>query len=86
MVRKELLMHLAAYNLIRALMQWTSLIYHVPLGRLSFKGTLGSLHHFADAVHAAHAKPTRQRQLFEALLLTIALDQVPLCTNRSEPE
>jgi hypothetical protein len=59
MVRKELLMHLVAYNLIRALMQRASLIYHVPLGRLSFKGTLDSLHHFADAVHAAHAKPTR---------------------------
>src|ERR1700746_1582550 len=70
MIRKELLMHLVAYNLIRALMQRASLIYHVPLGRLSFKGTLDSLHHFAHAGHAAHAKPTRQRQLFDALLLT----------------
>jgi hypothetical protein len=85
MVRKELLMHLVAYNLIRTLMQRASLIYHVPLGRLSFKGTLDSLHHFADALHAAHAKPTRQRQLFDALLLTIAADQVPLRPNRSEP-
>ncbi len=85
MVRKELLMHLVAYNLIRALMQRASLIYHVPLGRLSFKGCLDSLHHFADAIHAAHAKPTRQRQLFDALLLTIATDQVPLRPNRSEP-
>ena len=85
MVRKELFMHLVAYNLIRTLMQRASLIYHVPLGRLSFKGTLDSLHHFADAVHAAHAKPTRQRQLFDALLLTIAADQVPLRPKRSEP-
>ena len=85
MVCKELLRHLVAYNLIRALMQRASLIYHVPLGRLSFKGTLDSLHHFADAVHAAHAKPTRQRQLFDALVLTIAADQVPLRPNRSEP-
>jgi len=85
MVRKELLMHLVAYNLIRALMQRASLIYHVPLGRLSFKGTLDGLHHFADAVHAAHAKPTRQRQLFDALLLTIAADQIPLRPNRTEP-
>jgi hypothetical protein len=85
MVRKELLMHLVAYNLIRALMQRASLIYHVPLGRLSFKGCLDSLHHFADAIHAAHAKPTRQRQLFDALLLTIATDQVPLRPHRSEP-
>lgn len=60
MVRKELLMHLVAYNLIRALMQRASLIYHVPLGRLSFKGTLDSLHRFADALHAAQAKPTRR--------------------------
>jgi hypothetical protein len=85
MVRKELLMHLVAYNLIRALMQRASLIYHVPLERLSFKGTLDSLHHFADAVHAAHAKPTRQRQLFDALLLIIAADQIPLRPNRTEP-
>jgi hypothetical protein len=85
MVRKELLMHLVAYNLIRALMQRASLIYHVPLGRLSFKGTLDGLHHFADALHAAQAKPTRQRQLFDALLLTIAADQVPLRPNRIEP-
>src|ERR1700751_4861721 len=85
MVRKELLMHLVAYNLIRALMQRASLIYHVQLGGLSFKGTLDSLHHFADAVHAAHAKPNRQRQLFDALVLTIAADQVPLRPNRSEP-
>jgi hypothetical protein len=85
MVRKELLMHLVAYNLIRALMQRASLIYHVPLERISFKGTLDSLHHFANAVHAAHTKPNRQRQLFDALLLTIAADQVPLRPNRSEP-
>jgi Transposase DDE domain len=85
MVRKELLMHLVAYNLIRALMQRASLIYHVPLQRLSFKGSLDSLHHFADAIHAAHAKPSRQRHFFDALLLTIATDQVPLRPNRSEP-
>jgi Transposase DDE domain len=85
MVRKELLMHLVAYNLIRALMQRASLIYHVPLGRLSFKGTLDSLHHFADALHATRAKPTRQRHLFDALLITIAADRVPLRPNRSEP-
>jgi Transposase DDE domain len=81
MVRKELLMHLVAYNLIRALMQRASLIYHVPLERISFKGTLDSLHHFANAVHAAHTKPNRQRQLCDALLLTIAADQVPHLTH-----
>ena len=85
MVRKELLMHLVAYNLIRALMQRASLIYHVQLRRLSFKGSLDSLHHFANAIHAAHAKPTRQRQLFDTLLLTIALDQIPIRPARTEP-
>jgi hypothetical protein len=85
MVRKELLMHLVAYNLIRALMQRASLIYQVQLGRLSFKGSLDSLHHFANAIHAAHAKPTRQRQLFDTLLLTIALDQIPIRPTRTEP-
>ena len=74
-----------AYNLIRALMQRASLIYHVPLGRISFKGTLDSLHHFADALYAARTKPNRQRQLFDVLLITIAADQVPPRPNRSEP-
>jgi hypothetical protein len=54
------------------------------LGAISFKGSLDSLHHFADAIYAAHRKPRKQAQLFDALLRTIASDLVPLRPERSE--
>ena len=63
MVLKELAMHRIAYNLIRALMQRAALTYDVDLERISFKGSLDSLHHFADAIYAAHRKPRKQAQL-----------------------
>src|SRR5271166_6283366 len=65
MVLKELAMHRIAYNLIRALMQRAALTYDADLERTSFKGSLDSLHHFADAIYAAHRKPRKQAQLFE---------------------
>jgi hypothetical protein len=85
MVLKELAMHRIAYNLIRALMQRAALTYDVDLERISFKGSLDSLHHYADAIYAAHRKPRKQAQLFDALLRTIASDLVPLRPERSEP-
>ena len=85
MVLKELAMHRIAYNLIRALMQRAALTYDVDLERLSFKGSLDSLHHFANAIYATHRKPRKQAQLFDALLHTIASDLVPLRPDRCEP-
>lgn len=85
MIVKELHMHRIAYNLVRALMQRAALTHHAPLGRLSFQGTLASLHHFADAIHACHGKPRKQSQLIAQLLLTISLDLLPRRPNRSEP-
>jgi hypothetical protein len=58
MVHKELLLHLIAFNLIRSLMQQAAICHHVDLSRISFKGTLDTLHHFADAIHA----PEKRRQ------------------------
>jgi hypothetical protein len=78
-------MHRIAYNLIRSLMQRAALTYDVDLERLSFKGSLDSLHHFADAIYATHRKPSKQALLFDALLRTIASDLVPLRPNRCEP-
>jgi len=85
MVRKELLMHQIAYNLVRALMQRAAATADVDLGRLSFKGSLDSLHHFADAIYAASKSRRRQAQLLDALLQTIAADPVPLRPGRVEP-
>jgi hypothetical protein len=85
MVLKELAMHRIAYNLIRALMQRAAITYDVDLERISFKGSLDSLHHYADAIYATHCKPRKQAQLFDALLRTIASDLVPWRPERSEP-
>jgi hypothetical protein len=85
MVLKELAMHRIAYNLIRALMQRAAITYDVDLERISFKGSLDSLHHYADAIYATHRKPRKQAQLFDALLRTIASDLVPRRPERCEP-
>ena len=85
MVLKELAMHRIAYNLIRAVMQRAAITYDVDLERISFKGSLDSLHHYADAIYATHRKPRKQAQLFDALLRTIASDLVPLRPERSQP-
>jgi hypothetical protein len=85
MVRKEIAMHRIAYNLVRLLMQRAAQTHHVALARISFKGTLDSLHHFADVIHALDGRPRRQEQLLDQLLLTIASDLLPVRPGRSEP-
>jgi hypothetical protein len=85
MIAKELAMHRIAYNLVRALMQQASLDYHVALPRLSFKGTLDALEHFAQAIHASSGRPRKQAALLQELLRTIAADLLPDRPNRSEP-
>jgi hypothetical protein len=85
MVHKELLLHLIAYNLIRCLMQQAAICHHVDLSRISFKGTLDTLHHFADAIRAVDGKTRQQAQLYNEMLRVIALDQLPIRPYRSEP-
>ena len=57
----------------------------VPLARISFKGTLDSLHHFDDAIHARAGQPRRQPALLDQLLVTIASDRSPDRPGRVEP-
>ncbi len=85
MVEKELLLHVIAYNLVRTVMQTAAIRHQVDLERLSFKGALDTLNHFADAVHAAHGKPRRQTELLDAMFELIAQDQLAIRPNRSEP-
>ena len=85
MIEKELAMHHIAYNLVRALMQQAALNYHVALPRLSFKGTLDALDHFAQTIHASTGKPRKQAALQAELLRTIAADLLPYRPGRSEP-
>jgi hypothetical protein len=85
MVIKEVHMHRIAYNLIRTLMQEASLRHDVPLDRLSFKGTLDALHHFADAIQASAGKTRKQSLLLDTLLEIIAADVLPFRPDRVEP-
>ena len=85
MVHKELLLHVIAYNLIRCLMQQAAICHQVDLSRISFKGALDTLHHFADVIRAADTKPRKQTELYSEMLRLIALDQLPIRPQRSEP-
>ena len=64
-IEKELLLHIIAYNLVRALMQRASILHCLELRRASFKGTLGTLRHLADAVHASQGKLRKQAGLLD---------------------
>ena len=85
MIEKETILHLIACNLIRLLMQKAAQEHQVGLSRISFKGTLDTVRHFATAIHAARATPRRQDSLIEQMLAIIASDTVPERPERSEP-
>ena len=78
-------MHIIACNRIRLFMQKAAGTHQADLGRMSFKGTLDTVRHFANAIHAARATPRRQEALIEQMLATIAGDPVPERPGRSEP-
>jgi hypothetical protein len=84
MVRKEIYMHLLAYNLIRQLMVRAAVEHHRDLHRLSFAGAVQHL----DAVLpylVLFAGTSKHCQLAELLLRWIAHDKVPDRPDRSEP-
>jgi hypothetical protein len=85
MIQKELQVHLIAYNLVRALMQKAAHLHHVPLERISFKGTLDTLRHWAAAIHASCTTPRKQAELINRMLQRIAGDPLPHCPGRTEP-
>ena len=86
MVQKELEMHLIGYNLTRALMQDAALLCHVPLARISFKGTLDTMRQY---IHILARIPMRQggkrRALYARMIETIGQDLVPERPGRREP-
>jgi hypothetical protein len=85
MIEKETILHLIAYNLIRLFMQQAAERHYVELGRISFKGTLDTVRHFAAAVHAARQTPRRRDELIDEMLAIIAGDPVPARPGRAEP-
>jgi hypothetical protein len=85
MVRRELRMHMIAYNLIRALMMQSALSFATPICRISFKGTCDTLRQWAPHLASACVRPALYRRLLRSMLQTLATDLVPLRPNRSEP-
>jgi len=85
LIEKEAILHVIAYNLIRLLMQKAAGEHRVALDRISFKGTLDTVRHFAAAIHAARGTPRKQDALIEQMLTIIAGDPVPERPGRSEP-
>jgi hypothetical protein len=85
MIRRELHMHMIAYNLIRALMLQAALTYATPLCRISFKGNCDTLRQWAPHLALVAATPAPYRRLFRSMLQILAADVVPLRPNRSEP-
>jgi len=85
MVRKELRMHLIAYNLIRGLMQEAAHQQNVRLDRISFKGAVDTLRQFSSALNATKGRPRVQQRVIGDMLAIIAEETVPERKYRSEP-
>jgi len=85
MVVRELLMHMIAHNLVRHLMMSAETMRDLHArGTLSFKGAMDRLDQWQWAIWSApNSKQARQRR--EALLQTIADDEVPPRPGRHEP-
>jgi hypothetical protein len=83
-VRKEILMHLLAYNLIRALMWQAAEKHGRSLHRLSFAGTVEHLNALAPYLWV-YAGTGRSGILYALLLNWIARDKLPHRPGRIEP-
>ena len=84
MVRRELLLHAIAYNLIRRLMLQSAWQEGSPLDQISFKGTLDTVRHWqhtTDAQRSVRAK----NDVLEKMFHLCANDLLPLRPGRSEP-
>jgi hypothetical protein len=83
MVRKEVAVHLLAYNLIRTVAAHAAVLARVLPRRMSFKATLQTLSNFFDKLREC---PRRKLLVLHATLLqAIAKLLLPLRPNRCEP-
>jgi hypothetical protein len=84
MVRRELLLHAIAYNLLRRIMLEGSLQTGAPLDQFSFKGTLDTVRHWQHSIAAQRGARARA-DAREEMLTLCAADLLPLRPGRSEP-
>jgi hypothetical protein len=83
-VRKEIYMHLLAYNLLRTLMWQAAVTRGRDLHRLSFAGTVDRLNALLPYLWLYQGTPHALR-LYQLLLHWIAHDPLPHRPNRIEP-
>jgi hypothetical protein len=83
MVKKEIWMHLLAYNLIRGVMAKAAEAHDKQPRHLSFKGTLQTMTAFQDALR--WATPRIRERLFQAMLKSISEHRVGDRFGRVEP-
>ena len=83
MVRKEIAVHLLAYNLVRTVMARAACLGNVLPRQLSFKSALQTLNAFAPVLR--HSPPLNLLQRHADLLAGIALLVIPERPGRVEP-
>ena len=83
MVKKEIWMHLLAYNLIRGVMAKAAAAHDKQPRHLSFKGTLQTMTAFQDALR--WTTPRTRDRLFQAMLEAISDHRVGDRFGRMEP-
>ena len=84
LVEKELLAGLIAHNLLRCVLAEAAQEHAVPLARIRFKGALDALRQFSHALCQTRCA-RRKKELWAALLLSLARDLVPERPGRREP-
>lgn len=83
MAEKMVLMLAITHNLIRWVMNQSSRRFAVPAGELSFIGALDGIVRFArESIGGGHRQG---KKLFDALLVVIASDRLPVRPGRIEP-
>ena len=85
MVRKEIVMHALAYNLIRALMQDIAHHYQISVQRLSFKGTVDALRQWRELFENATGQSRATCKLRKLFYQSLADDLLLKRPGRSEP-
>jgi hypothetical protein len=83
-VRKEIWMHILAYNLIRTVMAQAAATHDLLPRSISFKGTIQTLEAFQPAIERTHDSAGRV-QLYQHLLNAVAKHGVADRPNRFEP-
>lgn len=85
MVRKEIVMHALASNLIRALMQDIAHSHQISVQQISFKGTVDALRQWGDIFENTKTSTGAVCKLRKLFYQTIANDLLPVRPDRSEP-